>query len=88
MLVRAKEMCIVNGFRRRPGAEFEYELGEGKSLPKFLESVAEVPQAKVLRPGDEIMIAGQKAKIPKTLQDHDHLRNSNIPGRASDKKVI
>ena len=86
MLVRAKELCIIGSFRKRPGDEFEFELGEGQSLPKHLELVSEVPEPKTLKAGDEVIVAGKKARIPKTLHDHDETRN--VPARASAKEVI
>lgn len=36
MLVKAKEPCYVDGCRRRPGAEFEFN---GPKLPRYLEVV-------------------------------------------------
>ena len=91
MLVRAKESCFIDGSRRRPGAEFEYEPGEGKSLPRFLESVADVPVPKALVPEGEMIIAGKRARVPKTLHDHDATRMQEDDEkrlRASDRKVI
>lgn len=39
MLVEAKEMCFIDGHRRRPGARFEYASPEGEQLPKCLVAV-------------------------------------------------
>ncbi len=91
MLVRAKETCFIDGSRRRAGAEFDYEPGEGEALPRFLESVAEVPVPRQLVPASDLVIAGKRARVPKTLHDHDATRMQEEDEkrmRASDQKVI
>lgn len=67
MLVRAKETCVVNSSRVRAGMVFEYALEEGGSLPSYLVPAGD-PVAPPPPPPD--VIAGKKAKYPKTIHEH------------------
>lgn len=83
MLVRAKETCFRGGVRRRPGAVFEHEVGEGESLPASLEPVVsagsseEAPYAPALPliEDDTVEVPGsiRRGRRPKSMRDYDVL---------------
>jgi hypothetical protein len=50
MLVRAKEACFIDGYRRRAGAEFDYK---GTPLPAHLVPVGGTPPAAATAPDKE-----------------------------------
>ena len=71
MLVRAKELCIINSSRVRAGTVFDYALGVGENLPPHLVPVEGAPAPVVEE--TEIWpteIAGKKLEFPKTIHDH------------------
>lgn len=66
MLVRAKEMGVINSTRVRMGTVFDYDLKEGSSLPSFLVP-ADEPVVVAPVPTEH---AGRKLEYPKTAHEH------------------